>query len=165
VKHAVRLAAATLAVLAAAGCGATGNHAGAGHSSSSASTVPAGTPVAASASCLTEFHKWWTGGASAKFSAVIAGLEKSDKVADNVGALQAAVAQTSAASKAFLKEPAPACVHTMRIDLDSALNDFVAAAAYIDRGGTANLHTGALKLKAGAAAMQRVASDLAKSLV
>jgi hypothetical protein len=169
VKHTVRCAAAALAVLAAAGCGTTGNHTGAGHSSSSAITVPAGTPpatpVAATASCLTQFHKWWAGGASAKFSAVITGLEKADKVADNVGALQAAVAQTAADSKAFLAQPAPACVRSMRTDLDTALNDFIAAAAYIDRGGASNLHTGALRLKAGAAAMQRVASDLAKTLL
>jgi X-X-X-Leu-X-X-Gly heptad repeat protein len=53
----------------------------------------------------------------------------------------------------------------MRSDLDTTLNDFIAAAAYIDRGGAANLHSGAAKLKDGAAAMQRLASDLSKSLL
>ena len=164
-KHTVRFTAAALAVFAVAGCGTTGSHAGTGYSSHSASIVPAIRPSATAASCVTQFHNWWDNGASARFSAVIAGLEKANKLSDNVGALQAAVAQTAAKSRAFLAHPAPACVPGMRSDLDTALNDFIAAAAYIDRGGSANLQTGAAKLKDGAAAMRRVASDLSKSLL
>lgn len=167
-KHTLRSVAAALALLAVAGCG-TGSHAGGGNSSASASSVPASTasatPATVTASCLTQFHNWWSRGASAKFNAVITGLQKADKVGGNLGALQAAVAATAADSRAFLADRAPACVPGMRTDLDTALNDFIAAAASIDKGGASDVQTGAVKLKDGAAAMQRVASDLTKSLL
>ena len=167
-KHTVR-AAAALAALAIAGCGTTGSNAGAGYSSYSASIAPPGTPsatpVATTASCVAQFHNWWSGGARAKFNAVIAGLGKSDKVAGNLGALQATVAATAADSRAFLADPAPDCVPGMRKDLDTALNDFVAAADHIDKGDASDLRLGAAELKDGSAAMERVASDLSKSLL
>jgi hypothetical protein len=159
VKHTIRSTAAAVALLAVAGC-TTGST----HSSAAASDTPSATLSAVAASCLTQFHHWWSSGASTKFNAVIAGLEEANKLADNVGALQAAVAKTAAESKTFLADPAPDCVPGMRTDLDTALNDFIAAAGYIDTGRATDLQTGAVKLKDGADAMRRVAADLSRSL-
>lgn len=156
-KHTIRTAAAALAMLTVAGCGTTGSNTGAGSTSA--------TPVATTGSCLTQFHNWWRNGASGKFNAVVAGLEQAEKVADNLGALQAAVASTAADSRAFLADRAPACVPGMRSDLDTALNDFIEAADHIDKGDAADVRTGAVELKSGAAAMQRVAADLSRTVL
>jgi hypothetical protein len=141
--------ASAIAILALSACGASVG----GRATASAS------PAATSVPCAVQLLNWESGPAWARFQKLIADLSKTGSSGASVAALQSHANAAAQDSKVLLSEMPPACVVGEDTDLAAALQHFIAAAGYIDKGDASDLLAGAKQFKAGSAAMTRASAD------
>jgi hypothetical protein len=136
---------------------------GCGSKAPQAASKPKAKPEAAvsTASCQTQ-SLTWVNSSLGKVSAVERdlGSEATAGKDANLGAMQAAATTLATDSQVLLGDLPPACIAGARVNLSTALHDFINASNDINDGSTSDINAGSTEMQAGTDAIQRATTAL-----